>query len=641
MPLSNVMQTRAPRQARWRGNRMMRDVVHSIPRYKAVDPEETIRNIRRILSKIEIFVIEPQWFREKNSFISLGLSMADAPLSSAGKGIDERFALASAYGEFIERLQNLLLINGNMFTGNQPSKDVLFADAEPFELGIFQKKHPSLLARWFDYDDAAQLAAIFSRCEQRFYTYPYYNLASASAEYLPYEILLLSVGSNGMCAGNTIEEALIQGLCEIFERFVFRQIYTRKSIALPVIPDYCIQSLPVWKYVRILRDNGFEVIVKDCSLDHTAPVTGVLLIKNGKAQFNLGASPDFSIALERCFLEMFQGSDLSSIEHKLRPIAALDAEPIDRSFTDQVRRSEYQYFLSLRSLSGAVPPSVFDHSGPFDSKNLFQRSNVISRTCLRDLIRDILRKGYDIYVRDVGFLGFPSFQVYIPGMSEMFRLDVADLEWRLLDLPKARRAFFNLGACSPEETKLLIKTIENLLDFPYIDSDREALFQKLHNLHLSGDAVLNKVELENVLCLLYFKSGNARAAHRVLESYIRRRLRPEQFYDPPQFARDHFCLLRFFGLVAEGRGLDDAKDTVSHEFDEKTVHIIHQALKNLSKLPQYLGIPECDDCRHCAYRRACAIDRLRSLANSFRRLIRQASFNHIKIGTYLQKLLIR
>ena len=617
----------------------MRDLLHSVPRYKAVNPEETIQTIRKILSELKLFVIESEWFREKNTFISLGLSMADAPVYSNGKGMDERFALASAYGEFIERLQNLLLINGNMLVGNQPSHDVLFSDAKPFNLKAFHKKHPHLLAKWFDFDDEARLAEVFSQSKRRFHTYPYYNIARGTVEHLPSEILLLSVGSNGMCAGNTIEEALTQGLCEIFERFVFRWIHTHKTIGLPSIPDDYLKRLPVWKYVRILRENGFEVIVKDCSLGGTVPVTGVLLIKNGKAQFNLGASPDFAIALERCFLEMFQGSDLSSIEQKLRPIAALDAEIADRPFADKARHAEYQYFLSLRSAMGTVPPCLFDHNHPFDAKNLFRNSNVISRACLCGLISNILGRGYDIYVRDVGFLGFPAFQVYVPNMSEMIRTGLGDLEWRLLDLPRARQVFFSLDSCSREDTQLLIKTIENLLNFPYIDP--ESLFQKLHNLHLRGDAILTKVGLENVLCLLYFKNGDARSAHRVLERYLRRKLKPEQFYSPPPYAQDHFCLLRFFELVAEGQDLKGAKDVLSHEFNEKTVHTLHQALQDLSKLPHYLGIPKCDDCKCCAYRDACGIDPLRRVAKCLRKQIRRAHYNHVKIGAYLQKLLNR
>src|SRR5208337_1881336 len=150
---------------------MMRDLLHSVPRYKAVNPEETIQTIRKILSELKLFVIESEWFREKNTFISLGLSMADAPVYSNGKGMDERFALASAYGEFIERLQNLLLINGNMLVGNQPSHDVLFSDAKPFNLKAFHKKHPHLLAKWFDFDDEARLAEVFSQSKRRFHTY--------------------------------------------------------------------------------------------------------------------------------------------------------------------------------------------------------------------------------------------------------------------------------------------------------------------------------------------------------------------------------------------------------------------------------------------------------------------------------------
>ena len=37
------------------------------------------------------------------------------------------------------------------------------------------------------------------------------------------------ITSTGMAAGNTIEEALTQGLSEIFERYAYEQLFTNKQ----------------------------------------------------------------------------------------------------------------------------------------------------------------------------------------------------------------------------------------------------------------------------------------------------------------------------------------------------------------------------------------------------------------------------
>jgi ribosomal protein S12 methylthiotransferase accessory factor len=610
---------------------------HPGRRYKTVEPEETIHRIRNILFQNDIFLIESQWFRERDYSVSLGLSAVDLPIRTAGKGIDERYALASAYAEFMERLQNLLLINGNLLAGRQPVGDILFSDAQRFDYEMLKERHADVLRHLFMIDDIAQLDGIFSRCKLPLHSYPYYNMTKASIEYLPHELLSLSIGSNGMCAGNTIEEALIQGLCEIFERYVFRTIYDSQWISFPVVPDDYMIKLPQWKYVEILRSRGFEVFVKDCSLHGILPVAGVLIAKDGRAVFNLGASPDFSIAVERCFTEMFQGSDLQLIENKLRPIAPLDFDNADRYFAGEKRRSQYQYYLSLRAGMGIVHPSVFDHSQPFNSESLSRSDSLISKNCLRTLLKIARRLGRDLYIRDVSFLGFPAFQVYIPGISEIIRLEHTDLAWRLLDLPRARKVFFSLDKSSPEEIFLLIKTIENLLDYPYIEKD--LLFQKLHNLNLRGNVILNNVDLENILALLYFKSGDARSAHRVLENYIRRILTTEQFYNPPQFAQDHFCLLQFFEFSAERRSLDDAKDMLKNKYPEEIVAEIYNALKDLSRLPHYFGIPACIDCDACEYRPLCSIDHLRDLAERIQKRIDIRNFDHVRVREYLEDLM--
>jgi ribosomal protein S12 methylthiotransferase accessory factor len=613
--------------------------IHSIHRYKAVEPEKTIHAIREILFSNNIFVIEFSWVREENRFTSLGLGMADLPLTCAGKGINERYALASAYGEFLERFQNLFLINANLRAGKHQVGDILFSDAVAFDYELFKKKHFDILRHLFIFDDFSQLDEIFSKCELPLHSYPYYNVTKASIEYLPYELLLLSLGTNGMCSGNTIEEALIQGLCEIFERFAFRAIYETNGISFPVVPDDYMKDLPQWSYIEFLRSNGFEVFVKDCSLDGTLPVAGVLIVKDGKAQFNLGASPDFSIAVERCFTEMFQGCDLKLIKNKLKPVAPLDSENVDRYLSDKHRRLQYQYYLSLTSAAGIVHPAVFDHSRPFHPGKLFQSDSLISKDCLRAMLEVVHKSGHEVYVRDVSFLGFPAYQVYIPGMSEVMKRNCTELRWRFHDLPRARKTFYSLNKCSQEDLLSLIKAVENILDYPY--TDKETLFQKVHNLHLRGNVILNNVDLENVLALLHFKSGNVASAHRVLEGYIKRKLNTEQFYNPPEFALDHFCLLRFFESLTEGHSLEEARDILMKEYRGETVDQIYHALKELSRLTAYLGIPACEDCDFCEYRHVCSYDSLRHLAERMQRHINDQHFDHLQVGSYLQTLMER
>lgn len=52
---------------------------------------------------------------------------------------------------------------------------------------------------------------------------------------IPIEFSLLLTGSNGMASGNTPKEAILQALCEIFERYAISEIYWNEYTP-PTIP---------------------------------------------------------------------------------------------------------------------------------------------------------------------------------------------------------------------------------------------------------------------------------------------------------------------------------------------------------------------------------------------------------------------
>jgi len=253
------------------------------------------------------------------------------------------------------------------------------------------------------------------------------------------------------------------------------------------------------------------------------------------------------------------------------------------------------------------------------------------------MLKVVQRSGHEVYVRDVGFLGFPAYQVYIPGMSEVTKRNCTELKLRFHDLPKARKTFYRLDKCSREDLISLIKTIEDILDDPY--TGKRALFQKIHNLFLLGNATLNNVDLENVLALLYFKSGDVKSAHRVLDGYLKRRLATEQLHNPPEFVFDHFYLLRFFEYLAKGYNVEEANDILMKEYGRDTVENSYYALKDLSSLSADLGIPACEDCDFCEYRNVCSYDSLRHLVKRMQKRINDQHFDHLQVGPYLQTLM--
>lgn len=71
---------------------------------------------------------------------------------------------------------------------------------------------------------------------------PYLSLTNGDEIYLPSIFVDISTGSNGMCAGNSPAEAIMQGLCEIYERHVLNKIHYNSDITLPSIPDWYLRN---------------------------------------------------------------------------------------------------------------------------------------------------------------------------------------------------------------------------------------------------------------------------------------------------------------------------------------------------------------------------------------------------------------
>lgn len=119
-----------------------------------------------------------------------------------------------------------------------------------------------------------------------------------------------------MCAGNSPEEALVQGLSEIIERVVQRRIFTEKP-ALPDVPEEYIQQFPyVYEIIQKLKEQekeGYYYFIKDCSFGGQYPVAALIVYEKntGKYGIKLGCHPDFGVAIERTLTEATQGQDLA------------------------------------------------------------------------------------------------------------------------------------------------------------------------------------------------------------------------------------------------------------------------------------------------------------------------------------------
>lgn len=138
---------------------------------------------------------------------------------------------------------------------------------------------------------------------------PFYSVTEDKLVYVPKQLLMPLFSSTGNCAGNTAQEAIVQGISEIVERW-FQRHFLCLDIVPPTIPeDYLRQFSRAYNTITDIRSKGYDVIVKDCSMGSGYPVIATAVIDKRKHTYHvhLGASPIFEIALGRSLTETFQG----------------------------------------------------------------------------------------------------------------------------------------------------------------------------------------------------------------------------------------------------------------------------------------------------------------------------------------------
>ena len=392
-------------------------------RYKEVTPEETVKRLKELLKKIGIEVIE-KWSDESSvGTYSLRVAIKGTDIGQNGKGMTKEFAMASAYAEFFERFQNGVF----RFRMEKPTAELPFSNA-PDEKHLSVEETMQGNNSFFEYiikengkanrtkeEKIEYIKQILNEksdlVEKEDYLYlPYYSVKNKDIEYVPDRLFSYLYDTNGMCAGNSKEEALIEGLSEILERYAGTKM-VKERITLPEIPMEYIEKFPkVKKMVEKLNKNTeYYFRLVDCSFGGKYPVAGLYILEKntGKFGFRLGAHPDYGIAMERCFTEAAQGRDI----YEYAETSIFDFYEGEKSEERNVTDYIFTHFST-------APYQVIGPKPEFEFTEMPDVSNLDNKTILKNLVKTILEDGKDILVRDVSVLGFPAFSIAIPGMSE-------------------------------------------------------------------------------------------------------------------------------------------------------------------------------------------------------------------------------
>jgi hypothetical protein len=287
-------------------------------------PANTVERIRRGFEALGLEV-GYEAFRASDH-LHWGRTWIDAlQIVCLGKGVTPELARASAYAELAERFSGGLFypVFEEQVRFHLPA--LLNDTADRFLnfawLPGYVQSHPDqapnairiedLLARETHLSDAQMAEIKGSRMASHWVDG--YSLLRHDTVKVPINLVAYIHGSNGLAAGNTIEEAIIQATCEIFERHATIQTVGPERL-VPTIATDTIGIPLIHELIDFYRERNVQVMIKDLSFGGLLPVIGVLFVngnlKSDRLEYrilNAGASFYLEEGLTRCLTEGMQG----------------------------------------------------------------------------------------------------------------------------------------------------------------------------------------------------------------------------------------------------------------------------------------------------------------------------------------------
>ncbi len=375
-----------------------------------------------------------------------------------GKGSCEKSCLASALGEYFERLSCNYFF-ADYYLGEKFAKDefVHYPNEKWFVGKDESLNMPDGLldeVLWDYYDPQSELhpSQIFDTNsgagERGICALPFERQRDGETIYFPVNIIVNIYVSNGMSAGNTKNEARVQALSEIYERYAKNKIIS-EGICLPKIPQTVIDRYPHIKAsIKKLENHGYHLRVADASLGGIYPVISVTLInpKDGSVFASFGAHPCFEVALERTVTELLQGRSLDMLDDFQAPSFNMD-EVADTHNLET-------HFINA---TGLISYDFFKESADFEFVDWNHDSDTQSEFEYLSKIAEM--QGFDIYIADYGHLGVYTCRMIIPGMSEIY--PVEDLLWsNNNEGAYFREAILSLKNLEHEDMETILENLE-------------------------------------------------------------------------------------------------------------------------------------------------------------------------------------
>ncbi|WP_374296358.1 OsmC domain/YcaO domain-containing protein [Acinetobacter sp.] len=478
--------------------------------------EQTIANMSSILANLGMKIEIASWRNIVPNVWSLHIRDAQSPMCfTNGKGATKESALASALGEFIERL-NCNFFYNDQFWGEEiaNAEFVHYPDEKWFQPSKDDVLPPEILDDYcleiYDPDNELRGSHLFDtnsgNTKRGICSLPFVRKSDGETVYFPSNLIENLYLSNGMSAGNTLAEAQVQCLSEIFERAVKREII-ENEITLPDVPQAVLDKYPsIVAGIKGLEEQGFPVLVKDASLGGQFPVMCVTLMnpRTGGVFASFGAHPKFEVALERSLTELLQGRSFEGLNDLPRPTFSTNAVTEPNNFIE--------HFIDS---SGVVSWRFFSAKSDYDFVEWDftangTHTNVQEAETLFAILEDM---GKESYMAVYEHLGATACRIIVPDYSEVYLVE--DLIWDNTNKALAfREDILNLHRLDDEQLQALVERLEDVEVDDYTD------ITTLIGIEFDDNTVWGQLTILELKLLIYLALEEFEEAKELVETFL-------------------------------------------------------------------------------------------------------------------------
>lgn len=478
--------------------------------------EETIANMSGILAGLGMKIEIASWRNIVPNVWSLHIRDAQSPMCfTNGKGATKESALASALGEFIERL-NCNFFYNDQFWGEEiaNAEFVHYPNEKWFKPGPNGELPKEILDEYcleiYDPEDELLGTHLYDtnsgNTERGICSLPFVRQSDGETVYFPSNLIENLYLSNGMSAGNTLAEAQVQCLSEIFERAVKREII-QEEMSLPDVPQEILAKYPsIVAGIQALEEQGFPVLVKDASLGGQFPVMCVTLMnpRTGGVFASFGAHPNFKVALERSLTELLQGRSFEGLNDLPQPTFSTNAVTEPNNYVEHFIDSSG--VVSWRFFSAQADHEFVE----WDFTNNGQYSNVEEAEALFAILEEM---GKESYMAIYEHLGAIACRILVPDYSEVYLVE--DLIWD--NTNKAllyREDILNLHRLDDAQLEALVERLEEC------ELDDYTEIKTLIGIEFDDNTVWGQLTILELKLLIYLALEQFEEAKDLVEAFL-------------------------------------------------------------------------------------------------------------------------